>query len=471
MSGDVRVYFLNHSAAPNHLGGSELSLLGLIERWRELDPALEPTIIGPTRRGALLDEASTRGYATFTVPFEGWALFADPGGRPEAALRVRRDFASTRRIIERMAADRPDLVVTNTVVSPWAAYAAAALGIPHVWFVREFARPAQGFRFPLGRSAMLTDVGRLSTLVVTNSHALREELARFIPTDRLVTSYPPVDLALVRSLGGQPVQSSPFGLADADLTVAVVGRLTRTKGQWRVLEAMARLRARGVRVAACFVGVTVEADADALLARQARRHGIDDAVTFVGEQLNPFPYVRAADVGVTASDLEAFGRATFEYMALGRPVVATRGGGTDELVVDGETGYLVDRDDIDALADRLETLARDPELRRRMGRAASERAEALMDDPQLERLIGSLVEASRHELEPLPQSIVAWLGVPELFGAARESSLVSVVKVRHLGRRLAAAARHPIATLRRRWLRARRISVRASRPLGGPRAG
>lgn len=464
----MRVYFLNHSAAPNHLGGSELSLLNLIEGWVARDPDFVPTIVGPTSRSALVAEARRRGYATFNVPFEGWAIFTDPGGRPEAALRTRRDFASTVLLIERMTADSPDLVVTNTIVSPWGAYAAAALGIPHVWFMREFADEAQGFRFPAGRDIALEDVGLLSELVVANSDALRSALSQHIPAKKLVTSYPAIDVVQVRALADQPLPTSPFTLPAADLRVVVVGRITRTKGQWRVIEAIGRLRARGVRVAACFVGVTVEADADVLLARRAKRLGIADAITFVGEQVNPFPFVVAADVGITPSDLEAFGRTTFEYMALGRPVVASRGGGSDELVVDGETGYLVDPDDIDLMAARLEELARDPELRSRQQQAGRERAETLVTTGSIDRIVDLLVATAAHEVPRLPATVVSWLEVPELFGPSRERALSARVQVRHLGRRVAGALRHPWATVRRRWLRARHLSARAGRPLAGP---
>jgi glycosyltransferase involved in cell wall biosynthesis len=303
---------------------------------------------------------------------------------------------------------------------------------------------------------------------VANSDALRTALADHIPAEKLVTSYPPVDRERVRLLADQPVPTTPFTLPAADLTVTVVGRITRTKGQWRVIEAIGRLRARGVRVAACFVGVTVEADADVLLARRAKRLGVADAITFVGEQVNPFPYVRAADVGVTASDIEAFGRTTFEYMTLGRPVIASRSGGSAELVVDGETGYLVDADDIDALAARMETLAHDRALRSAMGSAGRERAESLITSGDVDRIVELLTEAATRDVPRLPSTVVAWLEVPELFGPSRESVLRALVRVRHFGRRVAEARRHPWATLRRRWLRSRRLSDRAGRPPAGP---
>ncbi|MEO8527474.1 MAG: glycosyltransferase [Pseudolysinimonas sp.] len=458
------MYFLNHSAAPNHLGGSELSLLHLVHAWGERDPEFVATFISPTNRGAFTTEVRRRGHSIFAVPFEGWALFADPGGRPEAALRVRRDFASTRRIIAKMREHRPDLVVTNTVVSPWGAYAAAALGIPHVWFVREFADATQGFRFPAGRDTVLRDVGLLSALVVANSETLRSSLTEFIPADKLVYNYPGIDLGHIRALSREPLPMVPFSLPDAMLSVVVVGRITRTKGQWRVVEAIGRLRARGLRIAVCFVGAAVEADAEVLLARRAAQLGVADSITFVGEQVNPFPFVRAADVGITPSDREAFGRVTLEYLALGKPVLATASGGSLEVVVDGETGFLVDPEDIDELAERLERLALDRALLAEQSRGATVRAEQVAGSSDLGSLIELLTATAATPGLVLPATVVDWLDAPELFSSPTLRGLRVFVGVRHLGRRLLAALRHPRAVLRRRWLRARRSRLSSALP-------
>jgi glycosyltransferase involved in cell wall biosynthesis len=86
-------------------------------------------------------------------------------------------------------------------------------------------------------------------------------------------------------------------------------------------------------------------------------------------------YDRAAVVACP-SRREGFGVACLEAMAHGRPVVATRVGGLQDLVVDGETGILVPPRDPSALRDALERLLGDPELRRRLGAAGRERARA-----------------------------------------------------------------------------------------------
>jgi len=71
---------------------------------------------------------------------------------------------------------------------------------------------------------------------------------------------------------------------------------------------------------------------------------------------------------------EPFGIVAVEAMACGRPVIATRVGGLQEIVVDGETGFLVDPGDSEGFAQKLELLMDDPELRARMGQKGRERA-------------------------------------------------------------------------------------------------
>ena len=80
-----------------------------------------------------------------------------------------------------------------------------------------------------------------------------------------------------------------------------------------------------------------------------------------------------ADAFVLPSSYEAFSLVTFEAAASGLPILATPVNGVRELVHDGATGFLIDRDP-DTIAERLRLLAADPALRERMGRAARQAA-------------------------------------------------------------------------------------------------
>ena len=86
-----------------------------------------------------------------------------------------------------------------------------------------------------------------------------------------------------------------------------------------------------------------------------------------------------ADVFLMPSGSETFGLAALEAMACEVPVVASNVGGLPELIVDGETGFLCELDDIDAFTDRTRALLTDDDLHARMSAASRQRAEDAFD--------------------------------------------------------------------------------------------
>jgi len=114
---------------------------------------------------------------------------------------------------------------------------------------------------------------------------------------------------------------------------------------------------------------------------------------FTGWLANPYPLLRQSDVAVIATIDgaenvptdnpkatplgEGLPRFLLEAMALNKPVVATKIEGNDEIVVDGETGYLVPPADPQALAEAILRLLKDPSLRHQMGQKGRERVQML----------------------------------------------------------------------------------------------
>ena len=101
-----------------------------------------------------------------------------------------------------------------------------------------------------------------------------------------------------------------------------------------------------------------------------------------------------------ASESEGLSNAVLEYMAAGLPVVATRVAGTPELVVNGETGFLVGVAAPESMADAILTLLDEPHLASRMGRAGRARIEAEFSFDRMvreteaayDRVLGELAE-------------------------------------------------------------------------------
>jgi glycosyltransferase involved in cell wall biosynthesis len=157
-----------------------------------------------------------------------------------------------------------------------------------------------------------------------------------------------------------------LGIADGELILLTIGRLHREKGADVLLRALPQVAPDGAfPFRAIVVGDGPERGA---LEAQARRLGLAGSVFFAGERRRVVPWLQAADLFVLPSREEGLPVAPLEAMALSLPVVATRVGGTPEVVEHGRTGLLVPPDDPAALAEALRRLALDEPARRALGR-------------------------------------------------------------------------------------------------------
>lgn len=93
----------------------------------------------------------------------------------------------------------------------------------------------------------------------------------------------------------------------------------------------------------------------------------DERIIFTGNRSDVESIVNALDIGILSTYGEGISNSIMEYMAAGKPVIASEGGGTRELVVDGETGFLVPQKSPDRLAEKIEELLDDAGLRAKMG--------------------------------------------------------------------------------------------------------
>lgn len=207
---------------------------------------------------------------------------------------------------------------------------------------------------------------------------------------------------------GQRVTVVPYGVdlerfarregrsSSGDIVIGIVGRLSQEKGLDTLLHAMARLAHTRTGLKLVLAGDGPERPQ---LERLARKLGISERVSFLGSV--PHDEVQAVlagfDVFAMPSRAEGFGVAAIEAAAMGLAVVGSRVHGIPDVVDDGRTGLLVPPDNEQALAEAIERLIDDPQLRKAMG----EQARALVADrydwrenaAQMERIYGDLVSA------------------------------------------------------------------------------
>ena len=162
-----------------------------------------------------------------------------------------------------------------------------------------------------------------------------------------------------------------LGFSDAQLVAIGVGRPAPSKRFDLTIDAVASARRSGADVSLLLVGVGADSD----LRDQCERLGVADHVRLLdgrfGDELARL--IASSDVLVSASDYEGFGLTLIEGMACGLPVIATAAGGVTDIVVDGETGYLVTPGSSAAIAERLQLLASTPEILQRLGESAVDR--------------------------------------------------------------------------------------------------
>jgi glycosyltransferase involved in cell wall biosynthesis len=128
-------------------------------------------------------------------------------------------------------------------------------------------------------------------------------------------------------------------------------------------------------------------------------------IVFLGRQTEVEAIVRTFAIGVLATYTEGISNALMEYMALGKAVVATNGGGTSELVVDGVTGYLVPPRDAQALAAKIELLLDAPTLASVLGKAGQQR---LKEKFSLQGLSRGTIECYRAVLRTAAEGSFGW---------------------------------------------------------------
>jgi glycosyltransferase involved in cell wall biosynthesis len=220
------------------------------------------------------------------------------------------------------------------------------------------------------------------------SEAVKEKLLSMgVPEDFVSTAYagvPPLEPTAT------PAESRyALGLREDQFVVGYFGRLVPEKGVDTLVRAAAKLP-KNVRVE-IFGDGFARADLEALSLKL-----LNTNVTFRGMIPDVRNAMSAMDVIAMPSFWdEAFPYAVLEANSLSKPVIATRTGGLPEMILDGHTGLLFDRNDSDRLAELITDLAEHPDRVEEMGFAARERQRELFTVPKMAERIEAVYETAR----------------------------------------------------------------------------
>ncbi|MEX1019323.1 MAG: glycosyltransferase family 4 protein [Litorilinea sp.] len=311
--------------------------------------------------------------------------------------------------------EKADLIHSNGIVQVTPAFAAALVRVPHIWHVREtldqYAK--MWSQFAEAETSLVWKVSTffalrlwrlfvrmiywLSDYVVCVSDAALAPFRMLNLVEHAGVVHNGLEMAFYRDPGITPMSVQKWMAGDDEagyLFVGTVGALRPSKGQHVLLTAFAEFRRRHphVRVKCLLVG-DAKPEAQAYVDKLheiIQTSGIADDVILAGPVPDPRPAFARLDVFVLPSvQSEPFGTVVLEAMATETPLIATNIGGSVEQVEEGLSGLLVPPEDSRALADALERLILEPDLRTRLAQNALERVSRLFTiDVHLRNMLG-----------------------------------------------------------------------------------
>lgn len=359
-------------------GGMEIHLLNLSDQLRARGHRV---IVAAQPGGWVLPRAQAMGLETF-----------------EATVRRQQDWSDFGRYLAFLKREKVDIVHIHTnwdAVVP--AAAARVAGVPVAVLTWHLPSPFKNRR---GGDLMLS---LLYKRMIAISNSVRDRhIAHGVPPEKIHVIHHGTDTQAFRdvSRSAEAVRTD-LGLPSDAFAVGIVGRVSHEKGHGDLLEALRRLAPDHPDLPDIYIVVVGNGPDVPLLQKAAAEKGISNRVVFTGFRDDVNNVINALDVVAVPSIWhEPCSAVVQQSMALSKPVIGSRMGGTPEMIAEDETGLLVPAADPAALAAAIASLASDPALRRRMGEAGAIRAEALFTLSQMTDRVESLYYAELAEAHP-----------------------------------------------------------------------
>lgn len=244
--------------------------------------------------------------------------------------------------------------------------------IPYVVSLRGSDVPGYSDRFSLlyaFAKPLVKKIWKESFAVVANSKGLKELALLTNPKQEIGVIYNGIEIAdFIPKPEARPKEKI--------IITTGASRITARKGINYLLEAVKKLSPKYPNL---YLKAMGDGNEKENLEKMAKELGLERNVEFIGRipRENTSPYYQEAGIFVLPSLNEGMSNAMLEALASGLPLIATDTGGTKELVEEGKNGFIVKMKDSQDLAEKIEILMKDSDLRKRMGEASRKKAESM----------------------------------------------------------------------------------------------
>ena len=315
-----------------------------------------------------------------------------------------------------VARGRHSVALVNTAPVFSGADVANRLGIPTVWAIHESLTPeillavASGGRMhPEVRDVFRRTMAGVDALVF-EAEATRAMYAPWAGTDRaIVVPYGVNTNVIVRycSRVSQADARLDIGVPADARVILVMGTIEPRKAQTRIAQAFAQVADDHPDWMLIFVGDTRSEYSDALQ-HYLSQAGLHDRCRVMPVDNDAYRWYRAADVLLSASDMESLPRSMLETMCFGTPVLAASVFGVPELLQDGRTGFLFEANDLEAMVGALRrVLALDHDELAAVGDAGRRHVLERYDSARYSSDITALLEGITRDATATPGEILS----------------------------------------------------------------
>lgn len=387
----IKVLYIHHGGG---IGGAPLSLLYLIQqldrtRYEPIVVTLKDGPVVSLYRENNIDTRPVSGIKEFSHTALEWYGGNDLWRLPGRLISIRPSIRGTEQIVREI---EPDIVHLNSSTLTPSAIGAARTGVPIIWHIRE---PVVKGYFGIRRNWIRHNVNLHAGRVVAISE---HDASQLLSSDRVHVIHNFVDFGTFdRRIDGSNVRDE-LGISTNAPVIAMLGGVAKPKGTLTLIKAVPRLvealpqtrvvfagppprpvRESGIKGLAKQILGTNAYQKAVQQAVQALSKPAQDAIIFTGIRQDMPQVIAASQCVVFPSSVPHFARPVIEAAAMAKTSVASSLGGPKELIVDGETGYLVPPNEPLQLADVLIRVLSDDVLVQEMGERAYIRAKQLFD--------------------------------------------------------------------------------------------
>ncbi|UCD84849.1 MAG: glycosyltransferase family 4 protein [Deltaproteobacteria bacterium] len=356
-----RILFISHRVG---LSGSENSLYTLL---KNIDSnKLLPIVVVPGD-GPLVEKLSRLSIMVYTTQQGQWV--GHLGAILGFIFHFPRRFIKMYKFVKN---NRIELIYSNTELSPLGALVAYVQGIPHVWHMRMYLNhiPDLGLKL-LPARLLFYIIIKLSKYIIANSKIVASQFKGLNTNGKLFVIYNGVDLNnrplpdVQKLISWEDGKSISIGEIEEKI-ISVVGYIGPYRCQEDAINALPIIVKRTKSIKLVIIG-----DADQFylryLIRLTENLGIRQHVFFSKPIKDILSFLSRCYLVLIPAQVGAYGRVAIEAMSQGIPVIGSDIQGSEEVIIDGVTGYLHRFSDYEDIAEKCTYLLDMPHMRDEMG--------------------------------------------------------------------------------------------------------